>query len=52
VPVRPLAAACRGPADVNVSANAIKKYESIKHKKNFWVPVKNQKKKRLVVVDI
>jgi len=31
--------------DVNVSANAIKKYESIKHKKNFWVPVKNQKKK-------
>ena len=31
--------------DVNVSANAIKKYESVKHKKNWWVHVKNQIKK-------
>jgi hypothetical protein len=31
--------------DVNVSANAIKNYEKVKHKKNFWIPVKNQKKK-------
>ena len=31
--------------DVNVSANAIKKFEIIKHKSNFWVPIKKQKKK-------
>ena len=31
--------------DINVSANAIKKFEEIKHKSNFWIPVKKQQKK-------